>query len=100
MSWKKLEDGSPTWNLLETPEIRGRLVEKQSDVGPHHSCVYVLETDDGPTNVWGSTVLDRLMKKVEIGQSICVKYMGERTGEKTGHSFKHFEVWMDDGEAE
>jgi hypothetical protein len=94
MAWKKVTDSDEEfWQPAQAPEIEGRLIEKQEDFGPNHSMLYVLETERGPINIWGTSVLDKLMAKITVGNDIKIRFLGERTSPKSGRVFKAFEVW-------
>lgn len=101
MAWKKVtESDNDFWQHTETPDIEGRLLEKQQDVGPNNSMLYVLQTGQGPVSIWGTSVLDRLLAKVAIGSDIKIIFLGERTSPKSGRTFKAFEVWENAPEKE
>lgn len=94
MAWKKVtEEDGEFWQHTQTPAIEGRLLEKQQNVGPNDSNLYVLETEHGAMNIWGTSVLDKLLAKIQVGTSIKINFLGERTSPKSGRTFKAFEVW-------
>ena len=83
LPWKPEKDG----DLIE-----GALVQVRHDVGPNKSIVYTIENKNGRFDFFGSTVLDDLMRSVEVGDIIQVKYRGMRK------NYHVFEVFKDDGE--
>jgi hypothetical protein len=42
--------------------------------------MYSLETPDGIVKVWGSTVLDGRMDKIEVGKTIKIESLGKAQG--------------------
>lgn len=94
MAWKKVtEENGEFWQPTEVAAIEGKLLEKQENVGQNNSKLYILQTESGPMNVWGTSVLDKLLAKVATGSDIRINYLGERTSPKSGRTFKAFEVW-------
>ncbi len=95
MTFKEIETG--VWKPeKENDEIVGILLSKESGVGKNNSNIYVLEVDNKPMSVWGSTVLDPKMISVKLGQKIKIVYLGKGE-EKPGRSpAKLFTVWRDD----
>ena len=98
MKWTELTSNMNTWQPEANETIQGRLSEIKTDVGPNHSNVYVVENEHGETDIWGSTVLDQEIPKLDVGTYIKIQYLGEKTNPSTGRTYKAFKVWK--GEAD
>ena len=98
MSWKKVDtQKTPMWDYKVTPVIEGLLEEVKTNVGRNGSNVYVIKKKDGEEiGVWGSTALDPKMEEVDLGNPVKIEYMGMVTSEKSGRTYKAFEVYTDD----
>jgi len=99
--WTKIEPNqTPTWNdkdIKEGSEIQGKLKEVKHGVGPNESTIYTLETKDGDTGVWGSTVLDARLSQAEEGDEVYIKYKGYTKSPKSGREYKDYEVFRKKG---
>lgn len=94
--WKKLEIGD-THDFDISPELVGIYVGVENNVGPNNSKLYTIEKEDGEKiTFWGSTVLDRWMQQASIGDDLKIVYLGTDKNEKTGRSYKNFEVLVPD----
>lgn len=78
---KSESDFPPVWDFQKDGDtIEGKYVGKRQGIGKYKKNVYQIETANGVYDVWGSTVLDRKMGEVEIGQLVRIKYMGTAKG--------------------
>lgn len=83
MDWKKVETGNAWQPKAENESVSGLLTSIREDVGPNHSKLYSLETEDHKNlDVWGSTVLDSRMVHVKVGDEVKIVYLG--LGQKQG----------------
>lgn len=94
-------DQFPTWNSKEDKAFKagatleGVLTEKRSHIGPNDSNVYIIEeTDGGKKQVWGTTLLDRVMEPMPIGTLVRFTYKGIAKSKK-GNSYHDFAVDYD-----
>lgn len=83
-------------------KIEGEYVGKRTGIGVNNSTVYeVIVTDDKGEQAleqfWGTTVLDRKMTEVKVGEFILVEYLGEAKSPK-GNKFKDFKVMAAEGD--
>jgi len=94
-SWVKVErEKTPTWKPeKEGDEVKGVLTDKQMDVGKNKSKLYTIENDDKEILVWGSAGLDPLMKNMEIGGKIHIRFLGMKVNVSSGRKYKSFEVF-------
>lgn len=103
MAYKEVKDDNPNeddnsiiWDPQAEGEfIEGTYVDVEEEVGAYNSNLYSFEDGDKTIKVWGSKVLDGLMKKVSIGNKIMIKYMGIKKGKK--QRYKDYKVFEDDG---
>ena len=71
--------------------IVGILRGVEEGVGTYEKTVYSIEKPDGElVTVWSSTVLEKAMKKVDVGDSVGIKYHGKVRGENA--TYKNFSV--------
>lgn len=84
--------GNAAWHHETQPEISGVLKEIQEDVGPNNSRIYVLGTPEGDVSIWSTTVLDSKLKDIPVGTFIQIEYLGQKTNEKNGRTFKDFRI--------
>lgn len=63
--------------------------------GSFKNKVYDILTDDGEAvTVFGTTILDRLMQQIQIGDEVRIKYVGDIPPKKKGmNPAKNFEVF-------
>jgi len=97
--WKEVErDGEEKekeifWSPTAIGEsIQGIYIEKEEDVGKYRSNLYTLRTDKGEVKVWGSTVLDDLMKKVPFGHEVQIIFQGTQPSKKGKNPWKDYKV--------
>jgi len=77
--------------------LEGVLVNKDEETGKFGSTAYYLENSEGNSFVvFGTTVLDRLMKLVRIGEEILIEFTGTEPSKKTSDT-KIFKVYKRDG---
>ena len=101
-NWEKIESGSKTdgsWpakgqELKIGDSIEGRYIEKNSNVGPNKSNIYILEDGGKTIGAWGSTVIDGRMANVAIGKMVKIVYKGIQNSEKGGRKYKDFDVFQ------
>ena len=94
--WKKLEI-EDTHDFDSSPELEGTFVGVENDVGPNNSKLYTIEKEDGEKiTFWGATVLDRWMRQANIGDDLKIIYQGMAKNDKSGRSYKNFEVLIPD----
>ncbi|MEM3609741.1 MAG: hypothetical protein QW076_02430 [Candidatus Anstonellales archaeon] len=85
--WSPTEEGE---------ELVGVLKNVLYNQGPRkNSTLYQIETDEGIKQVWGSLILDDLLKEVAIGTLIKIVYKGKSTSAH-GVEFKKWEVYKDE----
>jgi len=97
MAWNEVKSESdfpPVWDFEHEDTIEGKYAGKRSGVGKYQKNVYQIETKDGVYDVWGSTVLDRKMGEVEIGQLVKIIYAGKAKGK--GGEYHDYSVMYDD----
>jgi len=72
-------------------QIMGALVNKSP--GAYDNFVYDIEVSPGVAKtVFGITVLDQKLKKVEVGQVVRITYLGEKIGTESKRKYKDFKV--------
>lgn len=93
--WKKVEAGTtPTWNEGNQPQVSGVYKEMKVNVGPNESNLYILKQDNGEDiAVWGSTVIDSRMRDIPLGNLVKIVSLGEEKSEKSGKTYKNYEVY-------
>ena len=98
--WIKVTmEDNVTHDFDEQKEIVGILKAKKENLGQNNSKLYEIELDDNSVSaVWGSTVLDNKMSKVQVGQQVKINYLGMETNPKTKRSYKNFDVFYKDVE--
>ena len=99
MSYEKVAVGDfpEMWDFTEKETLEGYYIDKNEDVGPNHSNVYQVETDDGQkVQFWGTTVLDSQFDSVRVGERVKVVYTGlVDSPKRKGKQYKNFEVYHD-----
>ena len=84
----------PVWEPKENDEIIGNLKDIEKNVGPNKSMLYTMEKDNGDDiKVWGSTVLDKRMVAIDIGERVKIVYLGLVTSPETKREYKDFKVY-------
>jgi hypothetical protein len=73
--------------------IQGIYIEKEEEVGQFSSNLYTIKTDqDVEMKIWGSTVLDELMKKVPMGHEVRITYQGKQPSKSGKKAWKDYKV--------
>jgi hypothetical protein len=80
--WKPETDGD---------SIQGVLLAKKDEVGINKTKAYDLQTKDGVTTIWGTTVLDDRLAVINIGEKIRITYKGTKPSLR-GKDVKIFKV--------
>jgi hypothetical protein len=94
MSYRKVTMSDiPVWDFVRNSSLEGVYQRKKENVGPNKSSMYFFELTDGSVfAVWGNTVLDGKMASAPIGSQLRITYLGTKKNEKTGRTYKDFEV--------
>lgn len=96
--WEKIEQ-APTHDFEAEKELIGVFTGVEENVGSNNSNLYSLEKGNGERiSFWGSTLLDSRMKNTQIGQEIKIVYKGKVKNEKSGRTYKNFEVFKKKGD--
>lgn len=99
MAFKEVTAQNPKWDFAEEKELTGRLVSKETNVGPNNSYLYTIKREDGSfVSVWGSTVLDKRFALIEQNSLVKLIYKGRVNNEKSGRSYHDFSVLVDDSD--
>jgi hypothetical protein len=77
----------------EGDQIIGTYKGKEEEVGQHNSNLYHIETLNGLEAIWGSTVIDSRMSKVQIGNRVKIVYDGLKVG-KNKATYKAFKIFQ------
>lgn len=90
---KQFDEVEPRIWKPENPgdSVQGVYVSRKDDVGINKSKMYILDTKEGLTKVWGSTVLDDRMDAVQAGQYVRITFK-ELKENKRGQPIKIFKV--------
>lgn len=93
--WQKVEmESGDVWDFQNDKEIEGVLISKEENVGPNESWMYRIQKADGTElGVWGNTVLDGRLKKIEVGEEIRLVYLGKLKSPKTNREYHSFDVF-------
>lgn len=94
MSDEWIEVGTgPTWDFKEEKELMGTYVSKEEGVGQNNSNLYNIKKADGSViGVWGNTMLDDKFKKIQVGESIKIVYLGMEKS-KAGKQYHNYKVF-------
>jgi hypothetical protein len=102
--WKKLNSNNQSTNWKPTKvgdEVSGVYVDKRENVGPNHSMVYELQQEDGSfVSIWGKTVIDSSMARVQLGDTVKIVFTGESPNKNGTRTFKTFDVFVLDSKEE
>jgi phage FluMu protein gp41 len=103
--WKRAESGSGlktdrTWDPVTEKELQGVYVEMKElttkDVVTKQDKkvnLYVVKDSKGQLiAVWGTAMLDRLMKEPTIGDEVKITFVKKSFNKETGKSLKEFTV--------
>jgi hypothetical protein len=72
--------------------LQGTYIELEEDVGQYKSKLYTIKTSAGEVKIWGSKVLDELMKKVDLGLEVRITYNGKQPSKTGKNPWKDFKV--------
>ncbi len=72
--------------------LQGTYIDLEENVGQFKSNLYTLRTNEGEVKVWGSTVLDGLMDKVDMGLEIRITFNGKQPSKSGKNPWKDFKV--------
>jgi hypothetical protein len=100
---KVVEKRDPVFEFKNKDDfILGYLIEVKGELGIAKSTLYILSGDKEGNNrmgVWGTTVLNKKMHDVKIGDLVKIVYLGKEKG-KGIQTYHNFEVLVDDGQPE
>lgn len=77
----------------EGDHLTGSYLRSVDNVGPNDSIVHVLSVDNIPIGIWGTVLLDNRMESIEAGDIVRIVYNGMLVNEKTGRSYRSFNVY-------
>ncbi|NYB52393.1 MAG: hypothetical protein HVN35_07550 [Methanobacteriaceae archaeon] len=72
--------------------LQGTYIDFEENVGQFKSNLYTIKAEDGEMKIWGSKVLDDLMKKVELGWEVRITYNGKQPSKSGKKFWKDFKV--------
>jgi len=72
--------------------LQGTYIDLEENVGQYKSNLYTIKTSEGEVKVWGSKVLDELMKKVDLGLEVRITYNGKQPSKSGKNPWKDFKV--------
>jgi hypothetical protein len=72
--------------------LQGKYIDLEEDVGQFKSNLYTLKTSKGEMKIWGSKVLDELMKKVNLGWEVRITFNGKQPSKSGKNPWKDFKV--------
>jgi len=72
--------------------LEGKYIDLEEDVGQYKSKLYTIRTSEGEVKAWGSTVLDELMRKVDLGNEVRITYNGKQPSKSGRNPWKDFKV--------
>jgi hypothetical protein len=91
--WQTVNDSStPMHNFEVQKEITGILFNIKENVGPNNSRIYEIEVGNDIIGVWGTSILDQKMTRVEVGNEVRITYNGKKISDKTKRQYKDFTV--------
>ena len=91
--WQKVETGE-VWDFEKNAQLTGVYVLREENVGPNASNLYHIELENGQrVTVWGNTILDNRFETVDIGLEVKIIYYGMVKSEKTGRSYRNFDLF-------
>ena len=77
--------------------IQGKYCGTVGDIGENESNVHILESEGKRVGMWGSSVLDKRMRSVNLGADVMVVYQSLETSEKSGRDYRDFKVYAKKG---
>jgi hypothetical protein len=72
--------------------LQGTYIELEENVGQFKSNLYTIRSSEGEVKIWGSKVLDELMKKVDMGMEVRITYNGKQPSKTGKNPWKDFKV--------
>ncbi|MFA0834583.1 MAG: hypothetical protein ACC609_11315 [Methanobacterium formicicum] len=72
--------------------IQGKYIDLEEDVGQFKSNLYTIRTTEGEVKIWGSTVLDELMRKVNLNNEVRITFNGKQPSKSGKNPWKDFKV--------
>ena len=72
--------------------LQGTYIDLEENVGQFKSNLYTIRTSEGEVKVWGSTVLDGLMDKVDMGLEVRITFNGKQPSKIGKNPWKDFKV--------
>jgi hypothetical protein len=72
--------------------LQGTYIDFEENVGQFKSKLYTIKTGQGEMNIWGSKVLDELMKKVDLGMEVRITFNGKQPSKTGKNPWKDFKV--------
>jgi hypothetical protein len=72
--------------------LQGTYIDLEENVGQFKSNLYTIRTNEGEVKVWGSTVLDGLMDKVDMGLEVRITFNGKQPSKSGKNPWKDFKV--------
>ena len=80
-----------SWNAENKKEITGKILNIEEEGGKYDTKVYTLETEDEIIDIFGSAVLDKILKPIcKIGNTIRILFLGMKQGKDA--EYKTYEV--------
>ncbi len=72
--------------------LQGTYIDLEENVGQFKSNLYTVRTTQGEMKIWGSKVLDELMKKVDLGLEVRITFNGKQPSKSGKKPWKDFKV--------
>lgn len=72
--------------------LQGTYIDLEENVGQFKSNLYTIRTSEGEVKVWGSTVLDGLMEKVDMGLEVRITFNGKQPSKSGKNPWKDFKL--------
>lgn len=96
--FSKVEQNFDTDEMWDRQEaIQGLYIQKKEHVSENDSNIYVLDTIEGKRiGVWGSKLLDDMMKDIALETEVYIKCLGQQTPKNGGRPYYIYEVWFKD----
>ncbi|MDP1552315.1 MAG: hypothetical protein Q8M06_04810 [Methanobacteriaceae archaeon] len=81
------------WEPVTTGEsVQGKYIDLEEDVGQFKSRRYTVRQEDGEIKIWGSTVLDSLMKEVPLNREVRITFNGTQPSKSGRNPWKDYKV--------
>jgi len=94
MAYEKVE--AKTWKPINPNDfIEGKLKSIQDEVGGNNSMLYHIDKGNEVEGVWGSAVLDPLMRDARLGDQVKIVFTGLGTAKPGKNAPKLYEVFID-----